>query len=119
MSSILRPVVEVAQFEIKPKTISMLQLSCQFYGLANEDRSLYISNFLKICDTFKQNGVTENDIRLRLFPFSLKDKGKTWLISLSIRSIRTWNQMTEKFPGMYFPWKDDKFKKKYIHIFSG
>lgn len=36
-SSIQRSAVDVAQFKIKPTTISMLQQSCQLYGLANED----------------------------------------------------------------------------------
>lgn len=76
-SSILRSAVVVAKFEIKPSTISMLQQSCQFYGLANEDPLVYISNFLEIYDTFKQNGVTKDAIGLKLFPFSLKDKAKT------------------------------------------
>lgn len=69
--------------------------SCKLYDLANEDPSLHISNFLEICDTFKQNGVTEDTLRLRLFPFSSKDKAKTWLISMPTESIRTWNQMTK------------------------
>lgn len=36
-SSIQRSAVDVAQFKIKPTTISMLQQSCQLYGIANED----------------------------------------------------------------------------------
>ena len=37
------------------------------------------SNFLEVFDTVKYNGVSDDTIHLRLFPFSLKDKVKHWL----------------------------------------
>ena len=42
-------------------------------------------------------------IRLRLFPFSLRNRAKQWLNSLPRDSITTWNQMIEKFLSKYFP----------------
>jgi hypothetical protein len=36
-----------------------------------------------------------NTIRLKLFPFSLKDKAKTWLQNLRPGSIRTWDEMQQ------------------------
>ncbi|XP_031260802.1 uncharacterized protein LOC116118985 [Pistacia vera] len=81
----------------------MIQQSMQFGGLAHEDPNLHIANFLDICDTFKHNGVSDEAIRLRLFPFSLRDKAKSWLTSLPTDSITTWEQMTQKFMSRYFP----------------
>ena len=60
----------------------MIQSSVQFGGLANDDPNLHIANFLEIFYTFKHNGVTDDAIRLRLFPFSLNNKANAWLISL-------------------------------------
>ena len=54
----------------------MIQSLVQFRGLANDYPNLHIANFLEICDTFKHNGVTDDAIRLRLFPFSLNNKDK-------------------------------------------
>ena len=59
----------------------MIQNTVQFHGLPSEDLNLHIANFLEIYDMFKANGVTDNAIRLRLFPFPLKDKAKAWLNS--------------------------------------
>ncbi|XP_024024835.1 uncharacterized protein LOC112092569 isoform X2 [Morus notabilis] len=81
----------------------MIQHLVQFGSLSQEDPNVHLENFLEICDTFKHNGVSEDAIRLRLFPFSLKDKAKSWLISLPSRSITTWEQMAQKFLGTYFP----------------
>ncbi|XP_031286373.1 uncharacterized protein LOC116145068 [Pistacia vera] len=83
-SSIRRPAIAANNFEIKSTIIQMIQSSCQFNGLAHADPNAHIGNFLEICDTFKQNGVTDDAIRLRLFPFSLRDKAKNWLNSLPI-----------------------------------
>ncbi|KAL5539112.1 hypothetical protein UlMin_044136 [Ulmus minor] len=76
ISSIQRPPIQANNFEIKPAIIQMIQNSVQFGGLPNDDPNLHIANFLEICDTFKHNGVTDDAVRLRLFPFSLNSKAK-------------------------------------------
>ncbi|XP_020245227.1 uncharacterized protein LOC109823363 [Asparagus officinalis] len=75
----------------------------QFGGGATEDPNLHLSIFLEYCDTLKLNGVTNDAIRLRLFPFSLKDKARAWLHSLPAGSITTWDQLSREFLAKYFP----------------
>ncbi|KAA3465599.1 Retrotransposon gag protein [Gossypium australe] len=82
-SSIVRPAIAANNFELKPNTIQMIQ---QF----DEDPNTHIANVLEFYDTFKINGVSGNAIRLRLFPFSLRNKAKQWLNSLPRGSITTW-----------------------------
>ncbi|XP_020272344.1 uncharacterized protein LOC109847526 [Asparagus officinalis] len=77
----------------------------------NQDRSLkefaspttHSSIFLEYCDTLKMNGVSDDAIKLRLFPFSLRDKARAWLQSLPPGSITTWDQLSEAFLAKYFP----------------
>ncbi|KAH9698609.1 hypothetical protein KPL71_024069 [Citrus sinensis] len=102
-SSIARPTVQANNFEIKSTIIQMIQTSVQFAEMPNDDPNAHIANFLEICDTFKLNGVSHNAIRLRLFPFSLRDKTKKWLNSLSTGTITTWNGLAQKFLAKYFP----------------
>lgn len=80
----------------------MIQNSVQFGRLPNNNSNDHLMNFLKICDTFKY-GVTDNAIRLRLFPFTLRDKATSWLHSLPSGSITTWTDLAQKFLTKFFP----------------
>ena len=77
---IRQPAIQANNFELKPITLQLIQ-NIQFIGLPNEDPNTYIFNFLEVCDMVKYNGVSDDAIHLRLFPFSLKDKAKHWLNS--------------------------------------
>ncbi|KAG9453691.1 hypothetical protein H6P81_006595 [Aristolochia fimbriata] len=68
-----------------------------------EDPNEHIERFLELCDTFKFEDVTNEAVWLRLFPFTLRDRAKSWLSTLQPDSIRTWDELQKKFLGKYFP----------------
>ncbi|XP_071916278.1 uncharacterized protein [Coffea arabica] len=49
------------------------------------------------------NGVSDEAIRLRLFPFSLRDKAKLWLHSHAPNTFTTWDDLSRAFLNKYFP----------------
>lgn len=102
VSSIVRPPVTANNFEIKPALLHVMQQN-QFGGSEIDDPNIHISNFLEICDTLKINGASDDAIRLRLFPFSLRDRAKSWLQSQPRGSITTWDELETRFLGRYFP----------------
>lgn len=62
-----------------------------------------MSVFVQYANTLKTNNVNPEAIRLRLFPFSLRDKVRAWLQSLPANSITTWNELKKAFLARYFP----------------
>ncbi|XP_073132930.1 uncharacterized protein [Henckelia pumila] len=101
--SIIRPTVAANHFEIKPAILQMIQNTLQFGGTVIDEPYVHLTNFLEICDTFKIQGVSDDAIRLRLFPFSLRDKAKAWLTNLPASSITTWDDLAKSFLTKYFP----------------
>ena len=51
----------------------------------------HIASFLEKCDMIKMNRVSNDAIGFRLFPFSLKEKAKSWLLNSNVNSFTTWD----------------------------
>ncbi|GJX57680.1 reverse transcriptase domain-containing protein [Tanacetum coccineum] len=51
----------------------------------------------------KQNGVTDDALRLYLFPYSLTHHATAWFDRLPKNSIHTFQEMALKFLSKYFP----------------
>ena len=68
-----------ASFELKSGLIQMLPI---FRGVENENPYQHVREFEEICGTMKYNHMSEEALKLRLFPFSLKGKAKAWLYAL-------------------------------------
>ena len=105
-SCIRMPDMRAHNFEIKPVMITMLQLHGMFHGLHKEDANKHLLYFLEVCNSFKQNGVPDDVLRLRLFPFSLQGKSREWFDNLPEGSIDSWNALENKFRARFF--SDDK-----------
>ena len=87
-------------FELKSGLIHLLPT---FRGLAGEDPHKHLKELHVVCSSMKPQGVTEEQIKLRAFPFSLADKAKDWLYYLPSGSITTWNEMKKQFLEKFFP----------------
>ena len=102
-TGIVSPKITANHFEFKPMMLQMLQTVGQFSGLPHEDPHLHLKQFLEVASNFKIPGVTDDTFRLRLFPYSLKDRAKAWLNSLEPNSVDSWNGLADKFLTKYFP----------------
>ena len=97
-----RPPIQANNFELKSMTLQMPQ-NILFHRLPNENPNMHLTNFIEVCDTVKYNGVTEEALRLRLFPLSLGNREKHRLISQPPDSITSWDDLVQKFLTKFFP----------------
>ncbi|CAN6476799.1 unnamed protein product [Victoria cruziana] len=110
------PLVGAHQYEIKASTINMLP---SFHGLASEDPYRHLDEFLDVCATVKIHNVEDSALRLRLFPFSLKEKARDWLKSLPPSvSIATWEDLQREFLKKYFPISKTNHYRRAISTFA-
>ena len=103
---------DASHFNFKPDIIQLLP---SFHGLDLENSYLHLKEFEEVCNTYNNSNCSMNTIRLKLFPFSLKDKAKTWLQNLRPGSILAWDEMQQQFLKKFFPsHKTNSFKRQII-----
>ncbi|KAM1255744.1 hypothetical protein ACFX2G_030545 [Malus domestica] len=100
-SCITYPAVEEGPaFEIKQHKLNILPT---FHGLSSDDPNMHIAEFLMGCKNILVRGFSAKSIKLRLFPYTLKDQARRWLFTLPSGSISTWAQLSEKILNKYYP----------------
>ncbi|XP_022849934.1 uncharacterized protein LOC111372029 [Olea europaea var. sylvestris] len=102
-SSIVYPPFGQPNFQLKTNVIHLFQNGHQFYGRSDENPHTHVSRFLEMCQNFKYQGISDDAIKLRLFPHTLWDRALEWLDSKHIASITTWNNLAKKFCTKFFP----------------
>nr|GEV09338.1 reverse transcriptase domain-containing protein [Tanacetum cinerariifolium] len=96
--------IQATNFGLKNDLIQQVQKSCQFHGLPGDDANKHLDKFFHVTQSIKVNGVTDDALRLYLFPYSLTHHATTWFYRLPRNSINTFEQMAKMFLlGKYFP----------------
>ncbi|CAO2186887.1 unnamed protein product [Urochloa humidicola] len=97
------PIFKLAEvgspFQIKTSIIEMVQHS-PFTG--KEDPNLHLRSFLQLCNTFKMEGVDDDQLRARLFPYSLTDKALQWFYTLEISTVEKWESLVQAFNAEFY-----------------
>ena len=100
-TSIAWPEVQAHNITYPHSLIQLIQGNL-FHGLPNEDPYAHLATYIEICNTIKIAGVLKDVVRLSLFSFSLSGEAKRWLHSFKGNSLKTWDEVVEKFLK-YFP----------------
>nr|GEU39313.1 reverse transcriptase domain-containing protein [Tanacetum cinerariifolium] len=95
--------IQATNFGLKNDMIQQVYNSCQFHGLSIDDANKHLDKFLHVTQSIKVNGVTDDALRLYLFPHSLTHHATAWFDRLRMNSINTFEQMAKMFLEKYFP----------------
>jgi hypothetical protein len=86
-------------FKIKVLTIRMVQHSPL---TGKEDLNLHLQAFIQLCHTFDEDGVTQDQMRARLFSFSLLGKALRWFHALPTESKKDWEALMKAFMKEFY-----------------
>ncbi|KAL4281689.1 hypothetical protein GQ457_03G015100 [Hibiscus cannabinus] len=100
---IVAPEIQAAHLELKPVMFNMLNSIGQFGGSPHDDARQHNRAFLEVCDSFRQQGVHEDVLKLKLFPYSLRDRARAWLSGVPAGSIESWADLCRGFLMRYNP----------------
>ena len=100
-TSIAWPEVQATNISYPHSLIQLIQGNL-FHGFQNEYLYAHLASYIEICNTVKIAGVPEDAIRLNLFSFSLAGEAIRWLQSFKGNSLKTWEEVMEKFLKKYF-----------------
>nr|GFC68363.1 hypothetical protein [Tanacetum cinerariifolium] len=73
--AIVIPEILAKNFEIKTNLLQLVQAN-KFHGRENDNPHTHISNFKRMTATLKYRDVSNDVIKLMLFPYSLEDRAR-------------------------------------------
>ena len=105
------------KFELKGQFLKELRENA-FSGSEHEDANEHVEKVLEIADLFTTEGVSDDQLMLRIFPISLKGAANKWLRNEPASSITTWEDLKSKFLKRYCPPAKTAKKMEAINSFK-
>ncbi|GJU16665.1 reverse transcriptase domain-containing protein [Tanacetum coccineum] len=87
--------IQATNFGLKNDMIQQVQNSCQFHGYRSRRLNKHLGQIFACTQSIKVNGVTDDALRLYLFPHSLTHHATAWFDRLPRNSITTFEQMAK------------------------
>nr|GEU91920.1 reverse transcriptase domain-containing protein [Tanacetum cinerariifolium] len=101
--AIIIPEINAAHFEIKTNLLQLVQAN-PYHGFERENPHTRINNFKRITSTLKFKDLSNDVIKLMMFPYLLEGAARVvWYDKEPPNSILTWEELVNKFVNQLFP----------------
>ncbi|XP_058217607.1 uncharacterized protein LOC131328718 [Rhododendron vialii] len=97
---VLPAATEANNFTVKMHHINMMP---SFYGKDKECPYTHMRAFEELVSTIVSTPAQLESAKLKLFPFSVKDKAKIWLNNMRPQSMANWADLSKAFYMKFFP----------------
>ncbi|XP_042387346.1 uncharacterized protein LOC121979387 [Zingiber officinale] len=95
--------IRYSDLEVDFELWKIVHLLPKFHGLSGEDTNRHLHDLEMVCSSWNPHGISEEDVIIRAFPFSLSDLAKDWLYCLPPNSISSLTEMKKLFLARFFP----------------
>nr|GEW76078.1 reverse transcriptase domain-containing protein [Tanacetum cinerariifolium] len=109
--------INADHFEIKTNLLQLVQAN-PYHGFERENPHTHINNFNRITLTLKFRDVSNDVIKLMMFPYSLEGSARIWYNKEPPNSILTWEDLVNKFVNQFFPPSKTTHLKNKISCFT-
>ena len=86
ISTPIAPLADAESCEINAALLNLV-MKDPFSSLPSEDAATHLNSFFDLCNMQNKKYVDNYIVKLKLFPFSHRDRAKTWFSSLPRNSI--------------------------------
>ena len=75
ITTLIAPATGAESCEINAAVLNLV-MKDEFSGIPSEDVASHLNNFIDLCDMQRKKDVDNDIVKLKLFPFSLRDRAK-------------------------------------------
>ncbi|CAE6126025.1 unnamed protein product [Arabidopsis arenosa] len=100
-SAIVPPPFQRHDFELKPAYFTLVGKH-PFHGFSNEQPMDHIERFEDLVSSIKANGVSDDYLLCKLFPYSLAGEPASWLKQLKPGSLTNWQSIKIAFLNNFY-----------------
>ena len=92
------------EYEVNPLLLKILHTRKIFTGEdEGDDPYAHVDYFSNMCETFKLNAFSHDDMKLKLFSQTLTSKALTWYRALPAEATSPWKDLSNAFLRHYYP----------------
>jgi len=88
--------IQTCSYTLSPRLLALVQ-SLSFSGEGDENPYLHIIDFEQTCDCLRIEGISDESLHSKLFPFSLKGKARQWYNRAVGKQQGDWGSLHSNF----------------------
>ena len=93
--------ISASGYELRPSFIAMVREQ-SFSGRISENPYHHLREFEQLCSFILVEGMTQNTLKWKLFPFSLSEEARQWYIRVVGYVNGSWIELQNRFYSAFF-----------------
>jgi len=101
------PSSSMSSYEVYHDLLALVR-ELSFSGLSRENPDHHLREFEQLCSHFASTSMTQDVLKWKLFPFSLKGKAERWYMPAADDANGSWDHIRRRFSIFFFQQNEKK-----------